>query len=367
MVHQRRSGPLLAGMLFFFAVSTSMTTMIFQRWNGPRKACSLIVFLYRDGCETYEMKNPAFEYRTSFITKELQNGIISLRISNVQLSDAGKYQCKKLWKNAPRDITTVQLLVVAVSQPKLSVILAKSGGVNLQCEASCWLPEPEITFLDDREKEIPADDPRRHQETSGCYTVTRKVTLQDATNSVTCRVHQPKTNQTRNTEILIPVDCMRSCFLPTAITTGVTVLLLLPTCALVVFVWMKYRKPGADLKSQLREKEEIIRQLQNIRSQLSPTVSHHDQPTFTDSHAASVHYTSRRNQSCTVNNTEPSSSSSANAAKKTSGYIGRSKSMSHSLRPVDHKLQHRRSLVLPSSVVPRLQRNSKEESEHLMS
>lgn len=124
---------------------------------------------------------------------------------------------------------------------------------------------------------------------------------------------------------------------------------------------------GADLKSQLREKEEIIRQLQNIRSQLSPTVSHHDQPTSTDSHAASVHYTSRRNQSCTVNNTEPSSSSSANAAKKTSGYIGRSKSMSHSLRPVDHKLQHRRSLVLPSSVVPRLQRNSKEESEHLMS
>ncbi|TKS93203.1 Butyrophilin subfamily 1 member A1 [Collichthys lucidus] len=283
-----------------------------------------VVFLYRDGCETYEMKNPAFEYRTSFITKELQNRIVSLGISNVQLSDAGKYQCKKLWKNAPRDITTVQLVVVAVSQPKLSVVLAKSGGVNLQCEANCWLPEPEITFLDDRGKEIPADDPRRHQDTSGCYTVTRKVTLRDATNSVTCRVHQPKTNQTRNTEILIP---------------------------------------GPDHKSQLHEKEEIIRQPQNIRSQLSPSVSHHDQPTFTDSHTGS------RNQSCTesLNNKEPSSSSSANAAKKTSGYIRRSKSMSHSLRPVDHKLQHRRSLVSPSSVVPRLQRNSNEESEHLMS
>ncbi|TKS93208.1 hypothetical protein D9C73_026805 [Collichthys lucidus] len=128
----------------------------------------------------------------------------------------------------------------------------------------------------------------------------------------------------------------------------------------VVFL---YRDGWPDHKSQLHEKEEIIRQPQNIRSQLSPSVSHHDQPTFTDSH------TSHRNQSCTesLNNKEPSSSSSANTAKKTSGYIRRSKSMSHSLRPVDHKLQHRRSLVSPSSVVPRLQRNSNEESEHLMS
>lgn len=70
-----------------------------------------VIFLYRDGCETYEMKNPAFEYRTSLIAKELKNGSVSLRISNVQLSDAGKYQCMRLWSNSPRDITTLQLVV----------------------------------------------------------------------------------------------------------------------------------------------------------------------------------------------------------------------------------------------------------------
>ncbi|XP_051285343.1 butyrophilin subfamily 3 member A2-like isoform X2 [Dicentrarchus labrax] len=162
-----------------------------------------VVFLYRDGCETYEMKNPLFQYRTSFIPKELKNRNISLRISNVQLTDAGIYQCMRLWKNGHRDITTVELVVAAVSEPKLSVLSAESGGVTLQCKASCWLPEPEVQFLDDQGNNISAEDPKRDQNASGCYTVTQKVTLQDATNRVTCSVHQPYTNQTRVTEILI--------------------------------------------------------------------------------------------------------------------------------------------------------------------
>ncbi|KAI3375643.1 hypothetical protein L3Q82_003951 [Scortum barcoo] len=50
-------------------------------------------FLYRDGCETYEIKNPAFRFRTNLFLEEMKNGNISLRISNLQLSDAGTYIC----------------------------------------------------------------------------------------------------------------------------------------------------------------------------------------------------------------------------------------------------------------------------------
>ncbi|KAI3375973.1 hypothetical protein L3Q82_016506 [Scortum barcoo] len=167
-----------------------------------------VIFLYRDGCETYEMKNPDFQYRTSLIVKELKNRNVSLRISSVRLSDEGKYKCMKLWKDAPREITTVTLVVVAVSEPKLSVVSAESGGVTLQCEANCWLPKPEISLLDDQGNIIPAEEPRRVRDDSGCYILTRKVTLRDATKRVTCRVHQPEINLTRTTEILIPA-CLR--------------------------------------------------------------------------------------------------------------------------------------------------------------
>lgn len=71
----------------------------------------------------------------------------------------------------------------AVSEPKLSMELLEGGGVTLLCEASCWLPEPDITFLDDQGNEIPAkEDPKRDLEASGCYTVRRRVPLPTATN-----------------------------------------------------------------------------------------------------------------------------------------------------------------------------------------
>lgn len=74
----------------------------------------------------------------------------------------------------------ILVFIGAVSEPKLSVIRAESAGVTLQCEANCWLPKPEIKFLDDQGNIITADDPKRDQEPSGCHTVKQTLTLQDA-------------------------------------------------------------------------------------------------------------------------------------------------------------------------------------------
>ena len=71
-------------------------------------------------------------------------------------------------------------LVVAVSEPKFSVTSAEGGGVTLQCEANCWLPEPQINFLDERGKYIRAEETQRDEDANECFTVTRRVTLRDA-------------------------------------------------------------------------------------------------------------------------------------------------------------------------------------------
>ncbi|MEQ2170187.1 hypothetical protein GOODEAATRI_032741, partial [Goodea atripinnis] len=70
-----------------------------------------VVFLYRNGFETFEMKSLAFEFRTSLFMREVKNGNVSLRISNVRISDEGIYQCLIIQRNGTREAKEMQLVV----------------------------------------------------------------------------------------------------------------------------------------------------------------------------------------------------------------------------------------------------------------
>lgn len=230
-----------------------------------------IAFLYRDGCETFEMKNPVFWYRTNLIRDKLHHGNLSLVISNVQPSDSGKYRCA-IRKNKETVIAILELFVGAVSEPKLSVVPDEGGGLILQCEAKCWFPEPLITFLDDQGSEISAEDPKRDGESQWCLTVKRIVTLQTATKRVTCRVHQPEINTTRESKIYIPDECMKSSTQIIAIAVVATILMCTLICAVVlILVKRGYLSVGGQ-KSSL-EKDEIKRltkELNDLKSRQSP-------------------------------------------------------------------------------------------------
>lgn len=98
-----------------------------------------VVFLYRDGCEAYEMKNPAFEYRTSLIMKKLKDGNISLRISNVQVSDTGKYQCLVFQKNVARKVSTVELFVGMSTHVHFYTKSSPLNCLSVLHPLKCWI------------------------------------------------------------------------------------------------------------------------------------------------------------------------------------------------------------------------------------
>ncbi|XP_061566148.1 butyrophilin-like protein 2 [Cololabis saira] len=135
------------------------------------------VFVYRDGCETLEAKNPDFRYRTSLIMNELPNGNLSLRVSNLQLSDKGTYWCKIVRGQQPEVLAKLELDVVAVSEPKLTAVPDVTGYLTVQCGVEGWLAEPEITFLDDQGNDIHAEKPERT-----APNISRKAKIQTATN-----------------------------------------------------------------------------------------------------------------------------------------------------------------------------------------
>uniref|UniRef100_A0A673W8V0 Ig-like domain-containing protein n=1 Tax=Salmo trutta TaxID=8032 RepID=A0A673W8V0_SALTR len=133
-----------------------------------------VVHLYLDGRDSNVGQSPFYRRRTSMFNEELKNGNVSLKLTRVTLSDAGRYRCFI----QTRKETTVQLIVGAVSQPVISIDGTKGLGVVLKCESGGWFPEPEMEWLDSSGTILPADGPpERHRDPEGLYTVRRHVTV----------------------------------------------------------------------------------------------------------------------------------------------------------------------------------------------
>ncbi|XP_043954067.1 butyrophilin subfamily 3 member A2-like [Gambusia affinis] len=231
-------------------------------WSKEGLEENNITLLYRDGCETFGMKNPAFHYRTNLLLNKLKDGNISQIIYNPRVSDGGKYYCRTLRGRQWQVHAIIILKVGATSKPELTVVPSTDGGgLTLECKAECWFPEPDITFHDDERNEIPAGKPTRGPNSRECFTVTRRAVVQTKINRVTCKVHDRELNQTKNTEIYIPDDWMRSCLSTAAITGIVTFLLTgLIICGLVFLVHKMFCRSGQNScrsrNTQMKEENE---------------------------------------------------------------------------------------------------------------
>ncbi|XP_053199132.1 V-set domain containing T-cell activation inhibitor 1-like [Scomber japonicus] len=306
-------------------------------WSKEGLAQPNIAFLYRDGCETHAMKNPVFQYRTHLIMNKLKNGDISLVISNVQLSDAGKYICKTVQGSSQQVVATLELIVGAVPEPKLSIISVKGDEVTLQCDVDCCPPEPEITFVDDKGHTISAENPRRNP-SGRCFNITRRVAVPTTTNSVTCRVHQPETDQTRDKGIDISDVFMGSC----APSPGITVLVAIFGFAcgfgFAAFLW-KF----VSSQSNLAGSDVTLDTADDFGSGCGDVVDQQNQPTIDDSVSRMSldtpkpdnlppDYSPKARRFSDVKNPKPAATTKSNPPKSSNtsgeGHLVRSKSVS---------------------------------------
>ncbi|KAM4564950.1 uncharacterized protein V3H82_014040 [Fundulus diaphanus] len=198
----------------------------------------IITLLYRHGSETVEEKDRTFLNRTS-LPQQGKQGDFSQSISDLRPSDAGWYQCRTMVGKEVLVEARLELIVGAVSEPKLTFVPpGAGGGVTLECRAERWIPEPEVTFYDAKGKEMEAEQPRTSLD-SEYFTVTRRLSLQTFTNGVTCGVNQQSLNQTRKADLYIPDKCMESC-LKSNICCVLGTIGVLVVCAVPTFLAMKH-------------------------------------------------------------------------------------------------------------------------------
>ncbi|XP_016535125.1 selection and upkeep of intraepithelial T-cells protein 5-like [Poecilia formosa] len=162
------------------------------------------VFVNLDGKEYSADQNEAFRGRSSMIPENLKNGDVSLKLSDVRISDSGRYRCY-----LPREKKEyfTELVVGSASSPGISLsgLDVSSSGVMLDCSAAGWYPEPEMFWLDGDGNIMSPGAAEKSTDPDGVYTVSSRVTVEKRNNNnFTCRVQQRDINQSRETHIHVP-------------------------------------------------------------------------------------------------------------------------------------------------------------------
>ncbi|CAB1345617.1 unnamed protein product [Coregonus sp. 'balchen'] len=158
------------------------------------------VHLYRDEKDDLALQNPSFRGRTSLFKEELVEGNASLKLTRVELSDAGNYTCYIPLLDHQK--TTIQLIVGESTH----LLTTQSPLRDRSHEIKGCYPEPVMEWCDVHGRVLPADGPpETSRDREGCYTVTSHVIVPKTDNNTfTCRVQQPEIKHMKERRVHIP-------------------------------------------------------------------------------------------------------------------------------------------------------------------
>ncbi|CAB1345634.1 unnamed protein product [Coregonus sp. 'balchen'] len=158
------------------------------------------VHLYRDEKDDLVLQNPSFGGRTSLFKEELEEGNASLKLTRVQLSDAGNYTCYVPLLDHQK--TTIQLIVGESTH----LLTTQSPLRDRSHEIKGCYPEPVMEWCDVHGRVLPAaGPPETSRDREGCYTVTSHVIVPKTDNNTfTCRVQQPEIKHMKERRVHIP-------------------------------------------------------------------------------------------------------------------------------------------------------------------
>uniref|UniRef100_A0A3P8TIG4 Ig-like domain-containing protein n=1 Tax=Amphiprion percula TaxID=161767 RepID=A0A3P8TIG4_AMPPE len=234
------------------------------------------VHVWRSGQDVMNARNPSYRGRTSLFINELKHGNISVKLSKVELSDEGTYECyiPKLDKQS-----FVKLIVVsgAVSQPVTTLAgIDGKGGVVLQCESAGWYPEPEVLWLDAEGNLLSAGPTETVRGPDDLYSVSSRVTVEKKHgNKFTCRVQQNNINQTRDTWIHVPHDffVVQSCSTSTTVSLAVCMVVSIILFILAVVVFVHTRRQNRTKRRedvQVKCEEEALMLMKTLEKEKQP-------------------------------------------------------------------------------------------------
>ncbi|XP_075771466.1 uncharacterized protein LOC102457443 [Pelodiscus sinensis] len=87
-----------------------------------------------------------YQSRTELFPQEFSNGNVSLKLKQLQESDAGTYHCFVSDPDWSQEATT-ELRIAAVAPVFIDVLGPQGQGIGLACKSSGWFPKPEVQWV----------------------------------------------------------------------------------------------------------------------------------------------------------------------------------------------------------------------------
>uniref|UniRef100_A0A3B3CUY0 Butyrophilin subfamily 2 member A2-like n=1 Tax=Oryzias melastigma TaxID=30732 RepID=A0A3B3CUY0_ORYME len=159
------------------------------------------VFVWVEGRERVNQKPQLYQGRTSVLFDTMKLEEVSLNLANVTALDEGTYICR-----VPRHgrSCSVQLLRSGSTPSSLRVteLLTLSLREQLWCKSAGWHPKPNVSWLDETGKLLPAESVETLRDADGLFKVSSRVSVDKRwSQSATCRLQSVA--QSRETSVQI--------------------------------------------------------------------------------------------------------------------------------------------------------------------
>ncbi|XP_044845111.1 butyrophilin subfamily 3 member A2-like [Mauremys mutica] len=93
-----------------------------------------------------DLPGERYQTRTELFRQEFSSGNVSLKLKQLQMADAGTYQCLVRNPEWSQEAIT-ELRVAAVAPVFIDVLGPRGQGICLACRATGWFPKPELQWV----------------------------------------------------------------------------------------------------------------------------------------------------------------------------------------------------------------------------
>ncbi|XP_058871418.1 butyrophilin subfamily 1 member A1-like isoform X2 [Acipenser ruthenus] len=157
------------------------------RWF--RENIKIPVHLYEDRSDHRDVQHIDYRGRTDLSILGLRDGILSLQLRNLRLSDSGVYSCyvtDGVWDGQGK----AELIVRALgTQPSICMDSTQGEQIRLVCRSEGWDPEPEVIWRDRDGNDLTSLSSTTVQSDSqGLLSVSSHIKIKQQSNVFSCLV-----------------------------------------------------------------------------------------------------------------------------------------------------------------------------------